>query len=111
MTRFRLSPRRAVAATFAAFGVCVGVWSGASAAVVAQTGVSASAFGLALTAMTVLYLAAMSSAGALAQRIGVRRALLTALLTLGPVLALPARRPLVAGAGGGAVALRRMSPA
>lgn len=84
----RLSPRRAVAATFAAFGVCAGVWAGASAAVVERIGVSASAFGLALTIMTVLYLAAMSGAGAIAQRIGPRRALLGALLAMGPALAL-----------------------
>ena len=88
MISMRLSPRRAVAATFAAFGVCAGVWAGASAVVVARTGVSASGFGLALTSMTVLYLAAMSGAGALAQRIGARRALLAGLLAFGPVLAL-----------------------
>jgi len=82
------SPRRAVAATFAAFGAGAGVWAGASAAIVARVGVSATAFGLALTAMTVVYLAAMSGAGALAQRIGARRALLAALLAMGPALAL-----------------------
>jgi hypothetical protein len=85
MTR---SPRRAVAAVFAAFGVGAGVWSGASAAIVARVGISASGFGLALTVMTVLYLAGMSGAGALAARIGVRSALLTALLAIGPALAL-----------------------
>lgn len=83
-----LSPRRAVAAVFAAFGVGAGVWSGASAAIVGRVGISASGFGLALTIMTVLYLAAMSGAGALAARIGVRRALLTALIAIGPALGL-----------------------
>jgi hypothetical protein len=83
---FALSPRRAVAATFAAFGVCAGVWSGATASVVARVGISASGFGLALTGMIVLYLVAMSGAGVLASRIGVRPALLTALLALGPAL-------------------------
>ncbi len=97
----RLSPRRAVAATFAAFGVSAGVWSGASAAIVAQVGISASGFGLALTIMTILYLAAMSGAGVIAYRIGVRRALLTALLAMGPALALlvAARSGLWLGAG------------
>ena len=85
---FALSPRRAVAATFAAFGVAFGGWAGASAAIVGQVGMSASAFGLALTSMTVLYLAAMSGAGALAARIGVRASLLIALLATGPALAL-----------------------
>ena len=84
----RLSPRLAVASVFAAFGVCAGVWSGASAAIVARVGISASAFGLALTVMTVLYLIAMSGAGALAARIGVRRSMLTALVAIGPALAL-----------------------
>jgi hypothetical protein len=86
MRLLALSPRRAVAAVFAAFGVGAGVWSGASAAIVGRVGISASGFGLALTIMTVLYLAAMSGAGALAARIGVRRALLSALLAIGPVL-------------------------
>ena len=84
----RLSPRRAVAATFAAFGVAFGGWAGASAAIVGQVGIGATAFGLALTAMTVLYLAAMSGSGALAARLGVRRTLLVALLATGPALAL-----------------------
>jgi hypothetical protein len=83
-----LSPRRAVAATFAAFGFSLGAWSGASAAIVARVGVSATAFGIALTVFTVLYLVAMSGAGALAERIGARRALLAALLATGPALAL-----------------------
>ncbi|HXT09337.1 MAG TPA: MFS transporter [Roseiarcus sp.] len=88
MKLFALSPRRAVAATFAAFGVSLGAWSGASAAIVARVGVSATEFGVALTIFTVLYLAAMSGAGALAERIGARRALLAALLATGPALAL-----------------------
>jgi hypothetical protein len=83
-----LSPRRAVAATFAAFGVSFGAWAGASAVIVARVGIDATAFGLALTVMTALYLAAMSGSGALAARIGVRRALLLALLGIGPALAL-----------------------
>jgi MFS family permease len=85
---FALSPRRAVAATFAAFGFSLGAWSGASASIVARVGVSAAAFGVALTVFTVLYLAAMSGAGALAERIGARRTLSAALLATGPALAL-----------------------
>lgn len=84
----RLSPRRAIAATFAAFGLAMGVWNGASANVVAQVGASATMFGVALTLFTTLYLATMSSAGAVASRIGVRRALIFALLTMGPALGL-----------------------
>jgi hypothetical protein len=84
----RLSPRRAVAATFAAFGMSMGVWNGASASVVEGIGLSATSFGLALTLFTACYLAAMSGAGVLASRIGVRRALLLALLTMGAALGL-----------------------
>src|ERR1700761_6864255 len=83
-----MTPRLAILATFAAFGLNAGAWAGASAAVVARVGVSATAFGLALTVMTIVYLAAMSSAGAIAARIGIRRTLLTALLAMGPTLAL-----------------------
>ena len=88
MNLLALSPRRAVAATFAAFGFSLGAWSGASAAIVARVGISATGFGVALTVFTVLYLTAMSGAGALAERIGARRALLAALLGSGPALAL-----------------------
>ena len=93
------SPHRAVAATFGAFGLNAGVWAGASAAVIARVGVSATQFGAALTIMTVLYLAAMSAAGAIAARFGIRRTLLAALLAMGPVLALlvAARSPIWMG--------------
>ena len=84
----RVSPRLAVAATFAAFGVALGVWNGASAAVVEGIGLSGAGFGVALTLFTAFYLAAMSGAGAIASRIGVRRALLLALLTMGAALGL-----------------------
>ena len=93
------SPRRAVAATFGAFGLNAGVWAGASAAVIARVGVSATQFGVALTIMTVLYLAAMAAAGAIAARFGIRRTLLAALLPMGPVLGLlvAARTPVWMG--------------
>jgi hypothetical protein len=101
MTALRLaaSPRRAVAATFGAFGVNAGVWAGASAVVIARVGVSALQFGVALTVMTVLYLTAMSAAAAVAARFGVRRALLFALLAMGPALdaLVAARNPLWLG--------------
>lgn len=94
-----MSPRRAIAATFGAFGLNAGVWAGASAAVVARVGVSAFQFGVALTVMTVLYLVAMSGAGAFAARLGIRRTLMAALLAMGPTLALlvAARTPLWLG--------------
>jgi hypothetical protein len=66
----------------------MGVWNGASASVIANVGASATGFGIALTLFTALYLAAMSGAGALASRIGVRRALILSLLTMGPALGL-----------------------
>ena len=57
------SPRWAIAATFFAFGVASGSWSGSSAAILARAGVGAWAFGVALTCFTGAYLAAMSSGG------------------------------------------------
>ncbi len=66
----------------------MGVWNGASASVVERVGVSATGFGLALTLFTACYLAAMSGAGAVASRVGVRRALLFALFTMGASLGL-----------------------
>ena len=84
----RLSPRRAIAATFAAYGLASGVWNGASASVVEHVGASATGFGIALTLFTGFYLFSMSGASALAARIGVRRVLILALLTMGPALGL-----------------------
>jgi len=84
----RLSPRRAIAATFAAYGLASGVWNGASASVVADVGASATGFGIALTMFTGFYLVSMSGAGVLASRIGVQRVLILALLTMGPALGL-----------------------
>jgi hypothetical protein len=66
----------------------MGLWNGASASLVERIGLSGAGFGLALTSFTVFYLAAMSGAGAIASRIGVRRALLLALLTMGAALGL-----------------------
>ena len=74
-------------------------WSRASASAPAE-------FGVALTVMTVLYLAAMSAAGALAERFGVApQPCWPPLLAMGPALALlvAARSPLWLGAGAGVV--------
>ena len=81
------SPRWAIAATFFAFGVASGSWSGSSAAILARAGVDAWAFGVALTCFTGAYLAAMSSGGVVARRFTVKRTLIAVLLTIGPVLA------------------------
>jgi hypothetical protein len=86
--RIAPSPRLAVLATFAGFGLCAGLWAGASSAVIARVGIGATAFGLALTVMTIVYLIGMSSAGLVAARFGVRRALVACLLALGPIVAL-----------------------
>ncbi len=82
------SPLGAVAAMFFAFGVGLGVWSGASATILSRVGVGASAYGAALTLFTGAYLLAMSSAGALSRRFGVKRVLLGAALAMGPTLGL-----------------------
>lgn len=81
-------PRFAVVAVFAAFGLAFGGWAGTNGATIARLAIEPAAFGLALTAFTVIYLVAMSGAGALAARIGAKRALLLALLGVGPALAL-----------------------
>ena len=88
-----MTPRSAITATFMAFGLTFGLWSGASAAVVARVGMGASVFGLALTAFTGAYLAAMSGGGAIAHRITVKGAILACLFTLGPVSALIVAAP------------------
>ena len=58
------SPLGAVGAMFFAFGIGLGLWSGASATILLRVGVGASAYGAALTLFTGAYLLAMSSAGA-----------------------------------------------
>ena len=62
----------AVAAMFFAFGVGVGLWGGASGAILIRSGVDASTFGVLLTVYTGAYLIAMSAGGALAHRFGER---------------------------------------
>ncbi|MGC2782418.1 MAG: hypothetical protein WA397_00980, partial [Roseiarcus sp.] len=53
-----------VAAVFFAFGVSVGLWGGASGAILIRSGVDASTFGVLLTVYTGAYLIAMSAGGA-----------------------------------------------
>ncbi len=89
------SPLGAVGAMFFAFGIGVGFWSGASAAILLRVGVGASVYGAALTLFTGAYLLAMSSAGALCGRFGVKRVLVGAALAMGLILGLL----LVAGGG------------
>lgn len=81
------TPRWSIAATFFAFGVASGMWSGSSAAILARSRVDAWMFGIALTCFTGVYLAAMSSGGVIARRFTVKRTLLASLLGIGPVLA------------------------
>ena len=65
----------AVAAVFFALGVGIGLWGGASGAILIRSGVDASTFGVLLTVYTGAYLIAMSAGGALAHRFGVEQAL------------------------------------
>jgi MFS family permease len=75
---FLATPHAAVAAIFTIFGLGVGLWSGASASVLARAGVTAPVFGIAMTLFMAAYLAAMSSAGFLGGRFGLRKVLLVA---------------------------------
>ena len=85
--RKALSPRRATAGMFFAFGVGLGAWSGASATIVARLGLSPATYGAALTLFTAAYLAAMSSGGAFARRFTAKRALIVAAVASAPALA------------------------
>ena len=53
---------------FFALGNALGFWSGAAATIVARVGIGDLTYGVALTLFTGAYLAAMSSAGAIAHR-------------------------------------------
>jgi len=83
-----LTPRFSIALTFAIFGVGTGLWMGASAALIARSGVSPTVFGSALTAFTVVYMFAMSMASTLARWSSVKRVIIGAALGIGPTLAL-----------------------
>ncbi len=81
-----LAVHRAVAGVFLAFGVGIGLWGGASGAILARAGVDPAMFGIMLTAYTAAYLAAMSAGGALAHRFGVAPVLGASALAFGAVL-------------------------
>ena len=76
----------AVAAMFFAFGVGVGLWGGASGAILTRAGVDAATFGIILTVYTGAYLVAMSAGGALGHRFGVERALAVSAIVFGAAL-------------------------
>ncbi len=82
-----MTPHGAAAAIFFAFGVSVGLWSGASATILSRAGVSAPSFGVALTFYIALYLAAMSSGGLLIGRFGLRKVLLAGAVLQGASVA------------------------
>src|SRR4051794_29470083 len=85
--RFALTPHGAVFLTFLAFGVGMGLWTGASAALLARTGVDPATFGVTLTVYTCVYLFAMSGASTLAKRAGVKRVVIGSAIAVAPTLA------------------------
>ena len=82
-----VSPFAGVAVMFFAFGLSMGMWSGAAGTILLRVNVGAGAYGVALTLFTGVYLFAMSSAGALSRRLTVKRVLIGAALASAPVLA------------------------
>jgi hypothetical protein len=88
MNRALITPRAAIAVTFFAFGLGMGLWGGASATILSRAGVDAFLFGVGLTGYTGAYLMTMSAAGLIARRLTVKWTLLATLLATGPVLAL-----------------------
>jgi MFS family permease len=85
-SRVRAPLHAAVAAMFFAFGVGVGLWGGASGAILIRAGVDAATFGVLLTVYTGAYLIAMSAGGALAHRFGVEQALSVSAIIFGATL-------------------------
>jgi hypothetical protein len=77
-----------VAGVFFAFGVGIGLWSGAAGSILARAHVDSAAFGAILTAYTAAYLVAMSAAGLLSHRFGVRKVLTLSAIGFGLVLCL-----------------------
>ena len=71
---------------FFAFGIGVGLWGGASGAILIRSGVDASTFGVLLTVYTGAYLIAMSAGGAVAHRFGVDQALSVSAIIFGATL-------------------------
>ncbi len=68
---------------FFAFGVGIGLWGGASGGILARASIDAAAFGIILTVYIAAYLIAMSAAGALAHRFGVRKVLAVSAIVFG----------------------------
>jgi hypothetical protein len=68
-----------------AFGSGVGLWGGASGAILTRARVDAATFGVLLTVYTGAYLIAMSAGGALAHRFGVDQALSLSAIMFGAV--------------------------
>jgi MFS family permease len=88
VARFAPSAHSAIFLTFVAFGIGFGLWSGASAVLLARTGVDPATFGISLTGFTCFYLFAMSSASPLAKRIGVKRVVIGSVIAACPTLAI-----------------------
>ena len=76
----------AVATMFFALGLGVGLWGGASGAILTRAGVDPATFGILLTVYTAAYLVAMSAGGALAHRFGIGRVLPVAAIVFGAAL-------------------------
>ncbi|MFZ1774557.1 MAG: MFS transporter [Rhizobiaceae bacterium] len=76
---FRITPRMAVMATFAAFGAMVGTLAGSVPQLISQSGLTNASYGLGITIMTLATVASMGAAGALARRFS-HRTLLLALM-------------------------------
>ncbi len=76
----------AVAGVFFALGLGVGLWGGASGAILTRAGVDPAAFGMVLTAYTGAYLVAMTAGGTLAHRFGPRRVLVVSACLFGAAL-------------------------
>lgn len=81
-----MSLHLAVAGIFLAFGLGIGLWSGASGSILARAGVDPATFGFLLTLYTGIYLVAISSGGALSRRFGVRATLSVAAILTGAAL-------------------------
>ncbi|MEJ1161262.1 hypothetical protein [Prosthecomicrobium sp. N25] len=85
---FPSTPHGAVRSVFVAFGVALGLWSGAVPTVAARSGISPAELGIGFTLFMAGNLTAMSFAGVLARRFTLRRILLAALPAQGLVLPL-----------------------
>lgn len=78
----------AVAVTFLTFGLGMGLWAGATAFVLARSGVAAGGFGVALTLQAIGYVCAMAGGGPLARFVSLKRILLCSVACMGLVLAI-----------------------